>query len=77
MTSPRYDLWLVGANKPKDVEKFDLLVKQPFQNSNRRLSSEQSDLVYELFRTEEEARNYAIYIKLFGATGVVVRAPEM
>ena len=77
MTSPRYDLWRVSALKPKDVEKFDLLVKQPFQNSGIRQGSDRSVIVYELFRTEEEARTYAIHIKLFGATQVVVTEPEM
>ena len=76
MTSPRHDLWLVSALKPKDVKQFDLLVEQPFQNSTNRLNNDLSDLVYELFRTEEEARKYAVHIRLFGARQVLVRPPE-
>ena len=73
--TPRYDLWLVSALKPEDVAQFDLLVKQPFQNSSRH-NGDLSDLVYELFRTEDEARKYAVHIGLFGATQVLVRPPE-
>jgi len=76
MVSPRQDRWVVSASKPKDVKAFDAAVRQPFQAFSYSLGYGPSQMVYELFMTEEQAIQYSMLVTEHGATDVRISPPR-
>jgi hypothetical protein len=80
MVMPRSSTWTVSATKPSDHQKFDSLAQQKLRELREGLGytrpGNTSEMVYEVFATEQEARDYAIYIEQFGATDISVSPPR-
>lgn len=80
MVMPRSSTWTVSATKPSDHKKFDSVAQQKLRELRDSLGytrpGKTNEMVYEVFATEQEARDYAIYIEKFGATDISVSSPR-
>ncbi len=79
MVSPRWDRWVVTADKPSDQQEFERVAKLPFEEFSASLGygRERSKWVYELFETVEQANAFADEIRGLGATNIKVSPPRI
>ncbi|MEY4981896.1 MAG: hypothetical protein RIR62_162 [Pseudomonadota bacterium] len=76
MVTPRRDHWTVQGRKPADRALFDSIIDQPFRRAVARLTGrDASNLLYEMFDTEDEARRYAGLARAAGAINVRTLPP--